>query len=377
MDGSGPVSLATGDFNGDGKIDLAAAANNSGVVSIILGNGDGTFQAAIPYPVGTKPRFLLAGEFNGDGRADLIVLDEEGNSAAVLLGASLTMTATGGATQSAIGGIAFADPLAVTVLDGATPVGGVIVSFTSPSTGATLSSPAALTDASGVASVTATAKHTVGSYTVTASAGSLTAAFNLTNTLGPAAVMTAENSPQSAPAGAAFAKPLNAIVMDAGGNPLSGVTVTFSAPVSGASAALSSGTAVTDASGAASVTATANATPGSYNVTATAGSLSTTFSLTNQAPAGIVLTVTPGNSSVFGAQVVLTAALTPASATGKVMAQPVSPLRRCCAGAPPRARLRTTCTWGPRLLPRSSPTLRRPVTVRRRWRRARSITGRS
>src|SRR5260370_19627352 len=51
-----PVSVAVGDFNGDGKPDLAAANSSSNNVSVLLGNGDGTFQAAVHYAVGSGPR---------------------------------------------------------------------------------------------------------------------------------------------------------------------------------------------------------------------------------------------------------------------------------------------------------------------------------
>jgi len=67
-------SLALGDFNGDGKLDLAAPAAGDSI-AIFLGNGDGTFQAAngSPIPVGLYPNRVTIGDFNGDGIADLIV----------------------------------------------------------------------------------------------------------------------------------------------------------------------------------------------------------------------------------------------------------------------------------------------------------------
>ncbi len=89
-------------------------------------------------------------------------------------------------------------------------------------------------------------------------------------------------TPQSTAVGAAFASPLQVTVTDGLGSPVAGVTVTFSAPLSGASAVLSGGgAATTNSAGVASVTATANGTAGSYNVIATAAGLPVTFSLTN------------------------------------------------------------------------------------------------
>jgi hypothetical protein len=65
--------VAVGDFNGDGKPDLAAANENSKTVSIRLGKGAGQFAAAPDVAVGTGPRFVAVADFNGDGRQDLAV----------------------------------------------------------------------------------------------------------------------------------------------------------------------------------------------------------------------------------------------------------------------------------------------------------------
>jgi hypothetical protein len=73
--GSGAASIAAGDFNGDGKIDLAVANNADNSVSVLLGNGDGTFQPAVNFAAGTAPVWLVATDFNGDGRPDLAVID--------------------------------------------------------------------------------------------------------------------------------------------------------------------------------------------------------------------------------------------------------------------------------------------------------------
>ena len=103
----------------------------------------------------------------------------------------------------------------------------------------------------------------------------------------PASVATSSGSPQSAAVNSGFAAPLRALVRDAGGNPVSGVTVTFTAPASGASARFggsATATAYTDASGVATSPAlTANGTTGSYTVSASAtgASVSASFSLTN------------------------------------------------------------------------------------------------
>ena len=71
--GSFPYSVAVGDFNGDGKQDLAVTNNLSDNVSILLGNGDGTFSAATNFGTGTGTLAVAVGDFNGDGKQDLAV----------------------------------------------------------------------------------------------------------------------------------------------------------------------------------------------------------------------------------------------------------------------------------------------------------------
>src|SRR5260370_14445126 len=102
-----------------------------------------------------------------------------------------------------------------------------------------------------------------GSYAVAGFSQGLFAWFSLTNTVGPPAILSVvSGTPQSTVLGAAFAVPLKVKLTDSAGNPWSGVTVTFTAPSTGATAMLSSSTAQTDAAGAASATATAGSIAG-------------------------------------------------------------------------------------------------------------------
>jgi len=82
--GSLPQSVAVGDFNADGKLDLATA--NSGDVSVLLGNGNGTFQSARNFAAGSRPHSVALGDVNGDGRLDLAVANSGSNNVSVLLG---------------------------------------------------------------------------------------------------------------------------------------------------------------------------------------------------------------------------------------------------------------------------------------------------
>ncbi len=69
--GARPTSVVVGDFNGDGKLDLAVTNGNAGTISVLLGNGDGTFQPHVDYAAGINDQFLVAADFNGDGKQDL------------------------------------------------------------------------------------------------------------------------------------------------------------------------------------------------------------------------------------------------------------------------------------------------------------------
>jgi hypothetical protein len=82
-------SVAVGDFNGDGKLDVAAVIDGTNAVSIFLGHGDGSFAAPVQYPTGPmvlSPPYhnVLAGDFNGDSKLDLAVATD--NGIAILLG---------------------------------------------------------------------------------------------------------------------------------------------------------------------------------------------------------------------------------------------------------------------------------------------------
>src|SRR5439155_18499410 len=79
--GSYSYSVDVGDFNGDGILDLAVAGldypDYKGTVSILLGRGDGTFEAAQRYAVGPGPSSMAVGHFNGDWHLDLGVANSD------------------------------------------------------------------------------------------------------------------------------------------------------------------------------------------------------------------------------------------------------------------------------------------------------------
>ncbi|MDB5294175.1 MAG: hypothetical protein JWO31_158, partial [Phycisphaerales bacterium] len=91
---------AAGDFNGDGRLDIAVADYGADTVHVLAGNGDGTLAAAADFPAGDGPFQILAADFDTDGRDDVAVGNRSGNTLTVrlgdptaLLGVLVTLTA--------------------------------------------------------------------------------------------------------------------------------------------------------------------------------------------------------------------------------------------------------------------------------------------
>ena len=114
--GSGPWWVAIGDFNADGKTDLAVADETGNAVSVLLGNGDGTFGARTDFSVGQAPVVVVASDLSGDGKPDLVTANYDDSTASVLLNTA----AKGAATPSfatAVGYTTGTDPSSVAVGD--------------------------------------------------------------------------------------------------------------------------------------------------------------------------------------------------------------------------------------------------------------------
>lgn len=109
--GTNPRSVTSADFNGDGNMDLATANYNSNNVSVLLGNGLGSFSVATFFNVGTKPRCITSSDFNGDGKMDLATTNANSNNVSVLLGNGLGSFSI--ATNFAVG----SDPISITSND--------------------------------------------------------------------------------------------------------------------------------------------------------------------------------------------------------------------------------------------------------------------
>jgi len=109
--GDFPVRIAAGDFNGDGNLDLAVVDQLASMVSILLGNGDGTFQANLDYAVGSEPTDLAAADFNRDGKLDLAVANSITQTVSILIGNG------DGTFQTAVNYAAYLGPVAVLAAD--------------------------------------------------------------------------------------------------------------------------------------------------------------------------------------------------------------------------------------------------------------------
>ena len=81
-----PTSIATGDLNGDGKLDLVTTDWSSGKVTVLLGLGNGKFAPGVDYAAGTYPGSVIVADIDGDGRPDVIVSNQSEGTVGVLLG---------------------------------------------------------------------------------------------------------------------------------------------------------------------------------------------------------------------------------------------------------------------------------------------------
>ena len=86
--GTGAGALVAGDFNSDGMLDLAAVSTGSNSVRILLGNGSGGFNSGPTLPTGSAPKSIATGDFNGDGFPDLAIANSGSGFVTILLGSS-------------------------------------------------------------------------------------------------------------------------------------------------------------------------------------------------------------------------------------------------------------------------------------------------
>ena len=282
------------DINGDGKPDIISLGG-SGQVSILLGNGAGGFTPSVGGAIsgGAAPFSAVAGDFNGDGRRDLAFADFSGNNVTVLLGASAQTQNTLSTTAPPSVPAGTQVPLMAQVIDS-------VAGFQTPTGTVTFKDGAATVATVGLSAGVANFSSTYpsGNHTFTAvysgdlrNVVSTSSSVSVMVTPGPSASIAATaGGAQTTTVQTAFATAFQALVADAQSNPVPGIAVTFTAPLNGASGtfpgAVTSVMVTTNASGIAKAPLfTANQIAGSYNVSATAAGVATPalYALTNQA----------------------------------------------------------------------------------------------
>ncbi len=338
-----PISVAVGDFNGDGKPDLAIANFGADAVSVLLNTtpAGATIPSFAPYrsfATDLDPVSVAVGDFNGDGKLDIAVAIRGTDTVSVLLnttppgatsptfapqeafaaGGSPDSVAVADFTGDGLLDIAVANyrSSTVSVLLNTTPAGATIPRFATQLAFATGNNPRSVAvgdfngDGQPDLAVADTASNTV-SVLLDRSVpilldGSPAVGIISSAAQAPAAVMVVSGTtPQSAIVNTPFTRALAVDVRNAAGTFIQGVSVTFTSPGSGPNGSfggMGSVTVLTDASGRATAPAfVANTLAGSYMVTAqAAGGRNPTdsFSLTNTPAAASDFTLTNLPASV-------------------------------------------------------------------------------
>lgn len=309
--GTNPLAVVVGDLNSDGKLDLVVANAGSNNVSVLLGNGDGTFRTQVSYAVGANPVALSLVDLNSDSKPDLAVTNSNGNSVSILLGrgdgtfAPATNFAAGSTPQGiAVGdfdGDGKVDIATGNVFDNVLSIlqGNGDGTFLPPRTFATGLYPAAV--AVGDLNGDGRPDLVISNYLVR----SVSVLLNGT-TLNSAATITAQTgTPQSALLNTPYATPLSVVVRDASNATIPGAVVSFTAPPYGVSGTFLGATrnvqVTTDASGVATApTFTANGTAGLFSLSARYSAASANFALTNATAthAPFFTSATPPNGTI-------------------------------------------------------------------------------
>jgi hypothetical protein len=81
----GPLDLVVADLRGSGILDIATVNEFAGIVNVLLGNGDGSFQSPVSYRVGARPQHIVAGLFGDSNVPDLAVTDHDSGMVSVLV----------------------------------------------------------------------------------------------------------------------------------------------------------------------------------------------------------------------------------------------------------------------------------------------------
>jgi hypothetical protein len=312
--GTNPVSVAVGDFNGDGISDLVVANSGSDNVTALLGNGDGSLTAASgsPFVSGAHPRFVATTDLIGNGKSAFIVTNDMSNMVSAYLNQSALAAAT--FTLTAVASIAPGLPFALTVTardmlgSVATGYRGA-VQFSGGGAGAVVPGAYTFTNADhGVHTFSGVSLTALGNQTITAT-DTTTAAITGSVTVyvvPQAATQLSLAAPVGSQAGATFSFTVTA--RDSGGRTATGYTGTVQFASSDLQATLPplstftvadlgvhTFTATLRSAGSRTITATALGTPaitGSATVGVIGPSIATLSPTTGPAAGGTLVTIT-------------------------------------------------------------------------------------
>ena len=213
-----------------------------------------------------------------------------------LAGTPTKVVISSGSAQSGQAGSILPNPLVAKIEDAhSNVVSGVTVTFVDQKGLGTLNPTSAVSNASGIVATSYQLPNTLGSYKITASAGKISGTFTETATGDtPASLALVSGNNQSAAVNTALSQPLVVQVNDSGGNPITGVSVAFSAP----SGTFGGSPATTNSSGQATVNYTTGNSAGPVTVTATVDKLNTPISVTVTAGPPATVNINSGNTQV-------------------------------------------------------------------------------
>lgn len=324
--GSSPAVVA-GDFNKDGKPDIAVSVGSLNTINIFLGNGMGGFSSPITFSSGGVLPFLQeVADFNGDGNQDLLITNFTSATGLVFLGNGLG-NFTAGLSIASAQRLRFADFNKDGNLDifAGTDIGGGLRILLGDGTGGLLSTvnlPFTFGNSFSLALADFNFDGRLDLGSVAFSSSITPFVLRLSNCIGaPNSISLVAGSNQNIPIGSNLVTPLQVQVFDVNNQPIPSATVAFNSPDSGASgtfSGVSTATTMTNASGIATTpTFTANSTLGAYLVTASASNgsvnICTFFSLVNVKTSSSTIITSTVNPSVFGQSVTLVATVTTSS----------------------------------------------------------------
>ena len=301
LDAAGHLYIADQDDN-----KIRQVNSTTGIIETVAGNGESGYSGDGGPAVDASLSRPFSATFDAQGRMYIAGFGSDVVRLVTFIGSPATITVTHGSPQTTRVNTSFPERLTAAVRDSnGLGVPGATVTFTAPAGGAsaTLTSPTAITDEQGEASVFATANSTAGSYSVTATTTGVAtpATFSLTNTVSAFVDIAFVQQPSNTTAGAPISPPVTVRVTDAQGNPVGATVVTLGISANTRSSLLGTVVQTTDGNGIATFADLVVETAGSYSLQATTGVAppvgSTSFTVAAAAPSSVTVLAGSGQSA--------------------------------------------------------------------------------